>query len=1665
MTKKGTYDKSTAPFINYTVTVNAGANTLNKGNALTLTDTLGAALDLRMDSVVISDARTKTDVAGATYAYDPTTKKITFTVPDARAITITYKAMVNLKPGQDFGSLGNNTIVLAGYDQNGGSSSTDQTGKVLEAQGGISYDLNSLQIYKYADGDTTKPLNGAQFKVEKLNVAMDANSSAWTSTGTAETVIDTLKSGTSGYTSTVGLRADTIYRVTEAEAPEGYGKSSAKLYVVFPGNSPQGHPTSFYQGKTVDGTSLTVAAAGNTTLQTYLWSVSNTSDKKGSFKLDKKDEQGHWLNGATFTLTKDGDSSFKQERTTANNTAIEFTELAPGSYTLTETKAPDGYQPANPIAVTVTNAGKVIVNGKTVSSNDSEHLTVTDRSDVTSIRARKVWNDGHNQDGKRQPARFQLHKSVDGGAWTNVGQEKVINESTPEVQAVVEWTDLPVREGGKEVKYQVIEVNADKNGYKTTSADTTATESDKVPTTTFTNTYTPETISVPVAKKWNDANNVDKLRPTAITVQLYANGVAVSGKTLTLNETSQWKGTFIGLPKYANGGLITYTVQEVNPSKDYTASTSGSATDKNGITITNTHYPTDTKIRVSKRDIGGAEIAGATMEINGKTEAGKTVTERWTSEAGKSHEVELEPGSYTLSETKAPTGYRVADPVKFTVVRNDDKTLAVKDADGNVVNGNVIVMTDIYKQVDVKVSKVSLTNGVGEIAGAKLTVTGTTLAGETINPIPLVSTGESREITLVPGTYTLHESEAPSGYQPARDITFTVNLDGTVTVGKDTAKDNTVVMTDELNTTNVTVSKTAVAGVAELAGATFELTGTTFEGDDDPFSADAFQSLDGVTVSKDGKTLTWTSSEDGPRTFQLPNGTYKLHETKAPEGYDVIAKPIAFRVENGKVTVGDVLSSGNLVRVEDAVKSYTAVSVTKRWEDNNDSDGFRKDVKVTAVLYANGEKMTGKEYSVELNADDNHWTHDWVGLPAKDDNGDPITYTVNEETSGIKKDEYHASIVKKPTANGYEFTLYNIHQPDAISLELVKDWDDADNQDGKRPQSIQVTVTGISKRPKTDGTAGTEKYSETLINTVLKAPSDPNENEWKWTLENLPKKNSYGNDYTYIVQETPVPGYNGYDDNGTCTLEGGCATQFTSKKRTEETVRKSKSVEDPAETLYLKNTHTPETTAVTVNKVWDDAQNFNGQRPQSVTVWLLTSLWSQSNGWPEPQGDSCAGDLVGKSCAVLTEANKVKTDDNKTKSDAADKTETNKDAADKDSAESTPAESDQAKSDQADQSESADQSATTDQTAADATGESEPATAADEAAADGTDTADSTDAATTTDQKNSSTEAGDVTAGDADQSAAADATDKTDAADATDGSSATDTDSKADTSGKTDTTDQTATADTWTYTFKNLPKYRNGKLLRYSVTEEAVNNYTATFTDTTQYPSTSAPNGGTDGTDAGNGEATAQATTDEPESYSFTLSNRNVPNKTDLNVRKVWDDNDNAYQKRPGSIWVQLYEKKLGTTATAFTDAAGGAAGRAGTGTGTDGSAFSNTDIANLTAVGDPVELTAQNNWAYTFAELHANKSYEVREVAKNSDGKFVPVSAIDGYQSPIITGDQTKGYTITNSVEPVMPETGGEGTARIMLAGLLLVAMSGAFFTRKALATAGKRNKKGDIR
>ena len=1274
VSKQGTYNESTAPNVNYTVKINPGAQTLNNGKALTLTDTLGSALDLRMDSILIADSASGKQINGATWSYEPNSKKLVFFIPDKQAVTITYKATVQLKAGETIeGAVGRNEISLEGVDASKGSDTSTVTGTVKTAQGGMTFDSNTLQIYKYIDGDTGRPGANAMFEVQEVNVDLTKCSTAAETAGKKtcsgavdKTVMNNLTTGTTGYSSQVQLNADRIYKVTELVAPgEKAGEDSAyekakPLYVVFPGHDaiPDGKTYDHrYDNLTItdgkDSGLLKVAMVNNATLGNYLWYVNNDHKKKTKISIAKLDaaDVNVPVAGASLKLSKWGSSETpdiwsnwtsnsmpsvsKSEDglglTWTTNTGKQDFELLPGRYRLEETEAPIGYKIMDPITINVGADGTVTVNGHDMrDTNGVGQVQALDVPKTTTLTVTKEWNDNNNQDGKRRTVTFDLYRKLAGESdFTKVkGQSRDVNVTVGDSTAY--WQDLPVMVNGKKAEYKAVE-STELDGY-TSSCTAPAVSADGSATTmTCTNTHTPKTINLGVYKQWDDANNQDGIRPSSITAYLVKNGVKTD-KSVTLNADDNWENAnaFPNLPVYENGVKVAYGVEEDVPS-GYTVTTSGIDRDHD-ITLTNTHHPNNQEVWFSKQNLGKEEISGATMKLTGKLDdKTKTFESRLWVSNGTPHSFKLEPGTYTLTETAAPAGYTKADDIVFRVKADDGGKLQVqvRQSDGSYasVADGLITMIDVYKPHRVTINKNSLTNGVTNIAGAHMSVTGRTLAGKTIDSIEWVTEqGKPQQLDLQPGNYTLSETQPPTGYTMADDIAFTVDINGNVIVDGKTQQDATLTMKDKPDTNGIFFSKTAVGGGAELAGAEFSVTGSTFEG-------------------KEIYPITWTSGGT-MKQFMLKDGVYMLTETKAPTGYEAV-KPFRFTVSGGKVYIDDVLQSDRTVHVEDRIDTIM-VRVRKVWSDLNYSG---RPSSVTFHLLRDAKELTGKQYTVNVD-NSSSWTHTWTDLPRYDENGERYNYTVDEETTQKLKDgSYRVSITKRPYQDGAEYTVLNVREPDAINAKVTKTWEDNANNDGKRPTKLTFHVWGTSDQPKdpTDLTQGFEARTEQIIVQDVNVSSDADKQFW--TFEGLPKQNIYGKSYTYTVTEESVDGYTtsgcSTDADGTNGSDAKAAEQ-----RTGCVFTPTGSSTEKEKDFQVTNKHTPETTTLNVTKQWDDDSDSDNGRPNSLTIWVLSSIWNGKNdqplpGWPTPQNNSMCSDPkdtkaknpVGVSCAVLTKDN------------------------------------------------------------------------------------------------------------------------------------------------------------------------------------------------------------------------------------------------------------------------------------------------------------------------------------------------------------------------------------------------------------------------------------------
>ena len=215
----------------------------------------------------------------------------------------------------------------------------------------------------------------------------------------------------------------------------------------------------------------------------------------------------------------------------------------------------------------------------------------------------------------------------------------------------------------------------------------------------------------------------------------------------------------------------------------------------------------------------------------------------------------------------------------------------------------------------------------------------------------------------------------------------------------------------------------------------------------------------------------------------------------------------------------------------------TEVSGSKTWDDVDNQDGKRPS-SIIVNLLADGTKVTDKTVTAN-----DKWAWSFTGLD-KYNSGTEIVYTISEDTVAD-----YTTVV-----DGYNIT--NTHTPEKISISGSKTWDDADNQDGKRPSSIIVNLLA-------DG----EKVDSKTVTA---------ENEWNWLFTDL-NKYAKGREIQYTITEDKVENY------------------ITNIEKTENG-------------YVVTNSYTPETTSISVEKVWEDKNNQDGVRPASIKVKLYMKI-------------------------------------------------------------------------------------------------------------------------------------------------------------------------------------------------------------------------------------------------------------------------------------------------------------------------------------------------------------------------------------------------------------------------------------------------------------------------
>ncbi|VDG22893.1 SpaA isopeptide-forming pilin-related protein [Lactiplantibacillus mudanjiangensis] len=365
--------------------------------------------------------------------------------------------------------------------------------------------------------------------------------------------------------------------------------------------------------------------------------------------------------------------------------------------------------------------------------------------------------------------------------------------------------------------------------------------------------------------------------------------------------------------------------------------------------------------------------------------------------------------------------------------------------------GDTVTITNTYQYGQITLTKVGSDDANAGLAGATFELR--QADGTVVDTQTTGTDGTATFTKVAQGTYTLVETQAPTGYQLAKSQTVTIGGAANVSTNYQVA---TTIMDTKIATTNITVNK-VWAGVASDA-TTPDVTVTLYAGGQATDQTLTLTKADGytgqftnlATTDTTGHSITYTVVEtpvagyttsggdivDGVATFTNTLQTNSLKVTKVDSESGAVLAGATFELKNGTtviatattddqgvatftgltsgtytlheataptgyslatdqaVTVDATSTTAATITVEDVktttpVTPTTTITVNKHWA-NTAANAKTPDVTVTLV--ANGES-TGKTLTLTTA---NGYTGQFTDLATEDSDGTAINYTVVE---------------------------------------------------------------------------------------------------------------------------------------------------------------------------------------------------------------------------------------------------------------------------------------------------------------------------------------------------------------------------------------------------------------------------------------------------------------------------------------------------------------------------------------------------------------------------------------------------------------------------------------------------------------------------------------------
>ena len=1000
----------------------------------------------------------------------------------------------------------------------------------------------------------------------------------------------------------------------------------------------------FYTPSIVENYESNGAVARGLRPSTLYFNVTNTfaiPDETVSIGItknwdDNNDAAGKRPESVTLELLADGEKIQDVELTAADNWYRVVTDLPKYNdqaneivYSLSENSSLSFYEVAQIAPV-----------NSEIPEEDMEtdiSLSITNKFVVPSEEIRvivsKIWDDNENAAGKR-PESLTLQLLADGVKIQDVELTESNNwEET--ISSLPKYNDK-----ADEIIYSLEEENVPKF-YEQVNINPYYVGDSKyeISELTITNTFVvPETkVSVSVEKIWDDNDNYASKRPESIIVELLQNGVVY--KTQEITSSNNWEYTFENLPEYdENADKYTYTVKERDKIQFYETAISG--TSSSGFKITNKFVvpSEETSVIVSKIWDDNNDAAGKRPD---------SLTLQLLADGVKIQDVELtESNNWEETISSLPKYNDKADEIIYSLEEEN--------------------VPKFYEQVNINPYYV----GDSKYEISELTITNTFVVPETKVSVSVEKIWDDNDnyASKRPESIIVELLQNGVVYK-TQEITSSNNWEYTF--------ENLPEYDEKANKYVYTIQEKDIiqfyeTTISETSSNSFKIT-NKFVVPEEKINIEVLKKWndndnvaskrpDNITLTLYGDAIkiqdinltsnnNWkTQIKDLPKYNDKANEvTYTIEESEVPKYYEL--ENISM-TESSSESIDFNFEITNKFYSPDTKKS---ILVEKIWDDNNNYASKRPE-SITVDLFQNGVLYKTQEITSS-----NNWEYTFENIPEYDEKANKYIYTIQEKDTI----QFYETTISKPSENNFKITNKFVVPNEKIAIPIKKIWKDNNNIANKRPNEIVIEL-------KAD-------------NVILEEITLSSTTNWEYTFNNLPKYNDKANEIAYTIDEKETPTFyskeiNNYeitntfyvpndtieitaqkiwDDNNneaqkrpsSITLQikdsNGVVKEqvvnasnnweftFTNLPKYDSFANEISYSVDEKETIdyYVKNIVGNKITnkfvvpddkiTIPVKKEWDDMNNKNNTRPETVTIQVKDedgkvvseALLSENNNW------------------------------------------------------------------------------------------------------------------------------------------------------------------------------------------------------------------------------------------------------------------------------------------------------------------------------------------------------------------------------------------------------------------------------------------------------------------